>query len=151
MRKIGSGNIGATNVLRTGQQGAGRRRRCCSTLLKGTVAVLLVDEIASATAAFDAISSPTLSPASAPSSATSIPVWLGFQGGKGVATYIGVLLGIALAGCARLLPGLARRWRWLTRYSSLAALIAAVVAVVLLLPRRSARPALLFIDPHRRS
>jgi glycerol-3-phosphate acyltransferase PlsY len=114
LRAIGSGNIGATNVLRTG-----RKELAAATLLgdmlKGTAAVLLTDyflghdfAIAAAIGAF---------------LGHLFPVWLRFHGGKGVATYIGVLFGLAwpaaIAFCAIWLAIAA-----LTRYSSLAALIA---------------------------
>ena len=94
VRNIGSGNIGATNVLRTGRKGLAAATLLLD-LLKGTVAVLLVYDIARALRSrFDAYQLLPISPGSAPSSATSFPVWLRFQGGKGVATYIGVLIGM---------------------------------------------------------
>ncbi|RZM04459.1 MAG: glycerol-3-phosphate 1-O-acyltransferase [Sphingomonas sp.] len=116
LRTIGSGNIGATNVLRTGRKGL-----AAATLLldlaKGAVAVLLVER---------------LFPGNAPLAAAGAflghcyPVWLGFRGGKGVATYIGVLLAFAPVGVlvfAAVWLGVAK----LFRYSSLAALTATLV------------------------
>ena len=115
LRKIGSGNIGATNVLRTGHKGA-----ALATLLldagKGGIAVLiaraLVGEDAAQLAALTAFLGHLY------------PVWLGFKGGKGVATFLGTLLALAwpvgLAVCAT--------WAvtaLLTRISSLSALVAA--------------------------
>jgi len=121
LRQIGSGNIGATNVLRTGSKGV-----AALTLLldaaKGTAAVLLAahwGETAAMLAALGAFLGHLF------------PVWLGFRGGKGVATYIGVLLGLywpaAAAFCAV----------WLIvafamRYSSLAALVASAASVAML-------------------
>jgi glycerol-3-phosphate acyltransferase PlsY len=128
VRKIGSGNIGATNVLRTGNKG-----RAALTLLldalKGTAAVLIgywigahggVAILASLLAGLAAFIGHVF------------PVWLGFRGGKGVATYIGVLLGVdwraAVAFC-----GIWLLVAFLTRYSSLSALVAALVTPVGLL------------------
>jgi acyl phosphate:glycerol-3-phosphate acyltransferase len=113
IRAIGSHNIGATNVLRTG-----RKDLAAATLLadalKGTAAVLIAWQwgpYAAIAAGLGAILG------------HMFPVWLGFKGGKGVATYIGVLLGLAWP--AALIFGLI--WiavAWLTKYSSLSALIA---------------------------
>ncbi len=115
VRRIGSGNIGATNVLRTGN-----KKLAALTLLldalKGTVAVLIA-----------AIWGPAFGIAAGFAAFLGhlFPVWLGFRGGKGVATYLGVL--IALAWKAALVFAIV--WiaiAYLTRYSSLAALLAAV-------------------------
>jgi glycerol-3-phosphate acyltransferase PlsY len=115
VRRIGSGNIGATNVLRTGN-----KKLAALTLLldalKGTVAVLVA-----------AIWGPGFGLAAGFAAFLGhlFPIWLGFKGGKGVATYLGVL--IALAWKAALVFAVV--WiavAWLTRYSSLAALLAAV-------------------------
>lgn len=113
LRSIGSGNIGATNVLRTGN-----KKVAALTLLgdalKGTVPVLVCwrwGPEAAACAGFGAFLGHLY------------PVWLRFKGGKGVATYLGVLLGFAPIGVlvfALAWLGSARIWR----YSSLAALIA---------------------------
>lgn len=117
VRKIGSGNIGTTNVLRTG-----RKDLAAATLvldaLKGTIVVLLAWQLGPNTAILAALGAFV---------GHCYPVWLRFKGGKGVATYIGVLIGldwrVALAFCAA----------WLvvalvTRYSSLSALVASLVA-----------------------
>jgi glycerol-3-phosphate acyltransferase PlsY len=86
VRAIGSGNIGATNVLRTGN-----RTVAATTLvldvLKGTAPVLLMKWSAGDIAALIAGASAFVG--------HLFPVWLGFKGGKGVATYIGVLFGLA--------------------------------------------------------
>jgi glycerol-3-phosphate acyltransferase PlsY len=86
VRKIGSGNIGATNVLRTG-----RRELAALTLLldaaKGFVAVMIARYFWPGDAIFIAGIAVFLG--------HCFPVWLGFKGGKGVATFIGVLLGLA--------------------------------------------------------
>lgn len=122
VRDIGSGNIGATNVLRTGNKGIAALTLLLD-LLKGTAAVLIghaigalggVAILASLVAGLAAFIGHTY------------PVWLGFKGGKGVATYIGILLGLnwpgALAFCSVwLLVAI------LSRYSSLSAIVAAVV------------------------
>jgi glycerol-3-phosphate acyltransferase PlsY len=123
LRKIGSGNIGATNVLRTGN-----KRAAAATLLldaaKGAVAVLAARYFAGETAAMLAGLAAFLG--------HLYPVWLGFRGGKGVATFLGVLLALAwpvgLLACAT--------WAAVAaafRYSSLAALAAAASAPVWLL------------------
>ncbi|WP_185985141.1 glycerol-3-phosphate 1-O-acyltransferase PlsY [Aureimonas mangrovi] len=122
VRKIGSGNIGATNVLRTGNKLVAALT-LLGDLLKGTVPVLIAwrwGEPAAALAGLGAFLGHLF------------PVWLGFKGGKGVATYIGVLLGFAPLGVAVF----AVNWlavAYLFRYSSLAALVAtAVVPLVFL-------------------
>ncbi|CUX12252.1 glycerol-3-phosphate 1-O-acyltransferase PlsY [Agrobacterium genomosp. 13] len=122
VRKIGSGNIGATNVLRTGN-----KKLAAATLLldalKGTAAVLVANALwgyeASLVAGFFAFLGHLF------------PVWLGFKGGKGVATYIGVLLGAApLMMLAFALIWLATAF--ITRYSSLSALLAMLIIPVAL-------------------
>lgn len=123
LRSIGSGNIGATNVLRTGHKGA-----ALATLLldaaKGGVAVL----IARAMLAEDAAQLAAL----AAFLGHIFPVWLGFKGGKGVATFLGTLIALAwpvgLAVCAT--------WAataLITRISSLAALVATASSTLWLL------------------
>lgn len=115
LRQIGSGNIGATNVLRTGNKAA-----AALTLLldgaKGAVAVLLARALAAEDAAQIA--------ALAAFVGHCFPIWLRFRGGKGVATFIGIVLALAwplgLAVCATWLVVAS-----LFRYSSLAALLAA--------------------------
>jgi glycerol-3-phosphate acyltransferase PlsY len=119
VRQIGSGNIGATNVLRTGHKGL-----AAATLLldagKGAAAVLLAKlwgPDMALVAAFGAVVGHLF------------PVWLGFKGGKGVATTLGALLALSpLLGAASCLA-------WLLvavvfRYSSLAALVAVAAAPV---------------------
>jgi len=119
IRRIGSGNIGATNVLRTGNKAL-----AALTLLldagKGALAVLagwrFGSEMAAVAALFAFLGH-------------LFPVWLGFRGGKGVATGIGILLAYAWP------VGLLAIAAWLlvafgTRYSSLAALVAAALAPI---------------------
>jgi glycerol-3-phosphate acyltransferase PlsY len=86
VREIGSGNIGATNVLRTGNKALAAVTLLLDAL-KGTAAVLLAAYFAGRNAALAAGLGAFLGHA--------FPIWLRFKGGKGVATYIGVLLGIA--------------------------------------------------------
>jgi len=116
IRAIGSGNIGATNVLRTGNKGLAAATLFCD-MVKGTTAVVIVAHFG-AEAALAAGLGAFLG--------HLFPVWLKFKGGKGVATYIGVLIGLSWP--AALFFGAV----WLavaaaTRYSSLAALIASAV------------------------
>ena len=123
LRSVGSGNIGATNVLRTG-----RKVLAATTLagdiLKGTVAVVVIGFVFSREAALYAALGAFLG--------HLFPVWLGFKGGKGVATYIGLLLGLALW-----LALIAFCLIWIaiaaaSRYSSLAALVASAATPVVL-------------------
>jgi acyl phosphate:glycerol-3-phosphate acyltransferase len=123
LRSVGSGNIGATNVLRTG-----RKFLAAATLagdiLKGTVAVAPIGFVFGRDAALYAALGAFLG--------HLFPVWLGFKGGKGVATYIGLLLGLALwpaliAFCLIWIAIAA-----VSRYSSLAALIATAATPVVL-------------------
>ncbi len=114
LRGIGSGNIGATNVLRTGRKGLAAAT-LLGDMLKGTAAVLLTYHVFG--------HEPAILAAVGAFFGHLFPVWLRFRGGKGVATYIGILLGLvwpaAIMFCAVWLAVAA-----LTRYSSLAALIA---------------------------
>ena len=120
LRSIGSGNIGATNVLRTGNKLA-----AALTLLfdgaKGAVAVLIARKIGGEDAAQIAGLAAFIG--------HCYPVWLGFKGGKGVATFLGLWLALAwpvgLACCAVwLLTAM------VTRISSLSALVAAASALI---------------------
>lgn len=123
LRSIGSGNIGATNVLRTGN-----KKLAAATLvgdmLKGTVAVLV---------AWHWLGGPQAALVAAVGAFLGhlFPIWIGFKGGKGVATYLGVLIGlngwIALAFAAIWLAV-----AYLSRYSSLSALTASVLTPLLL-------------------
>jgi len=116
LRAIGSGNIGATNVLRTGNKLA-----AFLTLVldagKGGIAVLLMRALLAEDAALLAGVAAFIG--------HLFPVWLGFKGGKGVATFLGTMLALApLVGVAACLTWLAVAA--VTRYSSLSALVAAV-------------------------
>jgi glycerol-3-phosphate acyltransferase PlsY len=118
IRAIGSGNIGATNVLRTGSKGA-----AAATLLldggKGALAVLLARALTGEDAGQVAGAAAFLG--------HCFPVWLGFKGGKGVATFLGILLAahwpLGLLACALWAATAA-----LARISSLAALVAAALS-----------------------
>ena len=120
LRKIGSGNIGATNVLRTGNKPA-----ALATLLldagKGGIAVLIARALVGPDAAQVAALFSFLG--------HLFPVWLGFKGGKGVATFLGTLVALAWP------VGLATCATWLvvaliSRISSLSALVAAALSPV---------------------
>lgn len=118
VREIGSGNIGATNVLRTGSKTLAALTLLCD-MLKGTAAVIIGVQFGPYAAMLGGLGAFL---------GHLFPVWLGFRGGKGVATYIGVALGLywpaALAFCVVwLLVAFA------TRYSSLAALVASAATV----------------------
>jgi acyl phosphate:glycerol-3-phosphate acyltransferase len=122
LRSIGSGNIGATNVLRTGRKGIAAATLLLDAL-KGTAAVIIAGYFGGPNAAMLAGLGAFLG--------HIFPVWLKFHGGKGVAVYIGILIGLfwpaALLFCAIWL-GLA----FALRYSSLSALIASVVTPLFL-------------------
>jgi len=123
LRSIGSGNIGATNVLRTGRKGLAAATLICD-MLKGTVVVVVAAYFAGRDAAMAAGLGAFLG--------HLFPIWLKFRGGKGVATYIGVLLGLfwpAALAFAVIWLGVA----FISRYSSLAALVASAVVPVMLL------------------
>lgn len=119
VRKIGSGNTGATNVLRTGN-----KKVAASVLLadvfKGTIPVLIAAQFGSEAAMAAGLGAFL---------GHLFPVWLGFKGGKGIATYIGVLLG--LAPIAILIFAVV--WlstAFLFRYSSLAAICAVTIVPI---------------------
>nr|WP_153417726.1 glycerol-3-phosphate 1-O-acyltransferase PlsY [Sinorhizobium medicae] len=133
VRKIGSGNIGATNVLRTGN-----KKLAAATLLldalKGTAAAAIASlwgveaGMAAGLAAF---------------LGHLFPVWLSFKGGKGVATYIGVLLGLVPV----MVLLFAAAWlavAKISRYSSLSALVATAIIPVALYATGNGKVALLF-------
>lgn len=138
VRQIGSGNIGATNVLRTGHKGLAALTLILDAF-KGTAAVWIaqtlgghygIQILAGLLGGLGAFIGHIF------------PVWLGFKGGKGVATYIGVLLGVfwpaALIFCAT--------WMlvaFVTRYSSLSALAASVLTPVVLALQHNPAEALL--------
>ncbi len=123
IRKIGSGNIGATNVLRTGNKGL-----ALLTLLldggKGAAAIILMANYSDDTTLY----LPLLAGFGA-FLGHLFPIWLGFQGGKGVATYLGILFAlswqIAVATCLTWALAAA-----LWRMSSLAALVACALAPI---------------------
>jgi acyl phosphate:glycerol-3-phosphate acyltransferase len=127
VRKIGSGNIGATNVLRTGHKGLAALTLLLDAL-KGTAAVLIAHQVGGSYGI--AILAGLLAGLGA-FLGHIFPVWLGFKGGKGVATYIGVMAGAfwpaALVFCAAWLSVAA-----VTRISSLSALVASLVVPALL-------------------
>ncbi|WP_299648148.1 glycerol-3-phosphate 1-O-acyltransferase PlsY [uncultured Tateyamaria sp.] len=124
LREIGSGNIGATNVLRTGNKTA-----AALTLLldagKGAAALLLTRAV---TGAEDAAQIAGL----AAMLGHCYPIWLKFKGGKGVATFLGLLIALAwpvgLAACVAWLIGAG-----VTRISSMGAIVAAAASTFLML------------------
>ena len=122
LRSIGSGSIGATNVLRTGRKGIAAAT-LLGDALKGTLAVIICGYYGGPNAAMLAAFGAFLG--------HLYPVWLKFKGGKGVATYIGVLIGLfwpaAVMFCVMWLAT-----AFTTRYSSLSALIAAFVTPLFL-------------------
>jgi len=136
LRSIGSGNIGATNVLRTGRK-ALAAATLAGDILKGTASVGLANAMFGHRAASCAALGAFLG--------HLFPVWLGFRGGKGVATYIGLLLGfqawLALLAFCAIWAAIAA----LTRYSSLAALVASAATPAMLWWSGNAGEAKLFL------
>ncbi|MCP3465877.1 glycerol-3-phosphate 1-O-acyltransferase PlsY [Bradyrhizobium sp. CCGUVB23] len=122
LRSIGSGNIGATNVLRTGRKGLAAATLLLDAL-KGTVAVVVAGYLAGPDAAILAGLGAFLG--------HLFPVWIKFKGGKGVAVYIGILLGLFWPG-ALFFCLLWLATAFTTRYSSLSALVAAFVTPIFL-------------------
>src|SRR5258708_23235802 len=122
LRSSGSGNIGATNVMRTGRKGLAAAT-LIGDMLKGTIAVIIAGYYGGANAAMLAALGAFLG--------HLFPVWLKFNGGKGVATYIGVLIGLfwpaAVVFCVMWLAVAFAR-----RYSSLAGLGPPVVTPLFL-------------------
>ncbi len=134
IREIGSGNIGATNVLRTGRRDLAVATLVCDAL-KGTVAVLAAAHYGGPDAAVLAGLGAFLG--------HLFPLWLQFKGGKGVATFIGLLIAfawpVALGFCAIWLAVAA-----VSRYSSLSALMASAATPVMLRASGQPREAALF-------
>jgi glycerol-3-phosphate acyltransferase PlsY len=123
IRAMGSGNIGATNVLRTGHKGLAAAT-LIGDMLKGTVAVLVAGWLFGRNASLAAAAGAVIGHV--------FPVWLGCKGGKGVATYIGVLLGVAWPAVAVF----ALVWAMVAaalRYSSAAGLTASAITPAFLL------------------
>ena len=122
LRSIGSGSIGATNVLRTGNKwlAAGT---LLGDMLKGTAAVVLTGTLWGPNAAMLAGLGAFLG--------HLYPVWLKFKGGKGVATYIGVLLGLFWPAAA-MFGAIWLATAFTSRYSSLSALVASFVTPIFL-------------------
>jgi glycerol-3-phosphate acyltransferase PlsY len=122
LRSIGSGSIGATNVLRTGRKGLAAGT-LIGDALKGTVAVIISGYYGGPNAAMLAALGAFLG--------HLFPVWLNFKGGKGVAVYIGVLIGLfwpaAVVFCVLWLATAAT-----SRYSSLSALVASFITPLFL-------------------
>lgn len=134
IRQIGSGNIGATNVLRTGRKGLAAATLLCD-IFKGTVAVILAAKLFGHDAALVAGLGAFLG--------HLFPVWLRFKGGKGVATYIGILIGFAW------IAAVAFGVIWfavagITRYSSLSGLVASAATPAILWTLGQTDTAMLF-------
>ena len=139
VRNIGSGNIGATNVLRTGNKGLAALTLLLD-MLKGTAAVMFTGYVLMPAMVSQA---PTIQSSAMLAHVLPwmaglgaflghiFPVWLGFKGGKGVATYIGVLLAVYPIGAA-LFCAVWLATAAVTRYSSLAALVATFVTFLYL-------------------
>jgi acyl phosphate:glycerol-3-phosphate acyltransferase len=119
VRKIGSGNIGATNVLRTGHKGLAAATLALD-VLKGTLAVWLASRYVGEAGLFAGLGA---------FAGHLFPVWLGFKGGKGVATFLGVLLGLSWK-LALLFALVWLAMAFVFRYSSLSALTAALVTCI---------------------
>jgi acyl phosphate:glycerol-3-phosphate acyltransferase len=139
IRKVGSGNIGATNVLRTGRRGL-----AAATLLldggKGALAVWLGAMVAIPQAAEVG----GLAAGAGAVLGHNFPIWLKFQGGKGVATTLGMMLGsVPIIGAMACVTWIAMAI--IFRYSSIAALIALAVAPLFAVLLGMTNPALMFL------
>ena len=138
IRNVGSGNIGATNVLRTGRKGLAVAT-LVGDMLKGTAAVVLVNW-------FTGSEMPEYGLAAGAGAVFGhvYPIWLKFKGGKGVATYIGVLIAVSwpIAAAFGVIWGAVAA---LTRYSSLSGLVASAATPVLLWFFVGPKPAVLFL------
>lgn len=121
VRSIGSGNIGATNVLRTGNKGLAAATLLLDAL-KGTLAAYLGSSVSMEIGMLAALGALL---------GHLFPVWLGFKGGKGVATYLGILFGLIWQGglifCAVWLAT-----AFISRFSSLAALLGCFTVPIVL-------------------
>ncbi len=135
IRTVGSGNIGATNVLRTGRRELAAATLLCD-ILKGTIAVTVVDWFLG--------EQPALVAALGAFLGHIFPMWLGFRGGKGVATYLGVLLGLVPWPGAAAFAAIWVTVAALTRYSSLSALVACAATPGVLWAAGNRREAMLF-------
>ena len=135
IRAIGSGNIGATNVLRTG-----RRDLAAATLLLDALKATLAYLVGAAMFHDEAAA---LAGAAGAFLGHLYPVWLGFRGGKGVATFLGGLIGAcwpAALGFALVWLGVA----YVSRYSSASALAASLAAPLIALALGAVLPAMVF-------
>ena len=135
VRKIGSGNIGATNVLRTGNKPLAAATLLLDAL-KGTAAVLVASYLWGIEAGLAAGLGAFLG--------HCFPAWLGFRGGKGVATFLGILIAVSWKAAL----GFAAIWvavAILTRYSSLSALVATALSPAILWATGDAMAAVLFL------
>ena len=134
VRNIGSGNIGATNVLRTGNKKLAAATLALD-LLKGTVAVVLARVVGGVDLGIAAGFGAFLG--------HLFPIWLGFKGGKGVATYIGILLGL-MWPAVLIFAGVWLAVAYFSRYSSAGALAATLAVPASLWALGEARMAMLF-------
>ena len=138
IRAVGSGNIGATNVLRTGRKGLAIAT-LLGDMLKGTAAVLLANR-------FTGFAAPEAGLIAGLGAVFGhvFPVWLKFKGGKGVATYIGVLIAVSwpIAAAFGVIWGAVAA---LTRYSSLSGLLASAATPVLLWFYAGHKAAMMFL------
>ena len=133
VRRIGSGNIGATNVLRTGHRGLAAATLLLDAL-KGTAVVLAAGRFSTEAALIAGLGAFL---------GHCYPVWLSFKGGKGVATFLGILAAISW----KLAIAFAVIWlatAYATRYSSLSALVATAATPILLFITGLSSAAILF-------
>lgn len=136
IRGVGSGNIGATNVLRTGRRALAAATLICD-MLKGTAAVLVMYRLWGQDHSLIAGLGAFLGHV--------FPVWLKFKGGKGVATYLGVLLGLSPWPGAVAFAAIWIFMAAITRYSSLSALVASAATPAVLWANDDRQEAQLFL------
>jgi len=143
IRATGSGNIGATNVARSGAKGLGVLTLILDAL-KGFVAVILAQHIA-APYGFPQAYDIAVAAAVAAVLGHCFPVWLGFRGGKGVATALGVFLALVPFTTVLYLLGVFLVIVLVTRYVSLASIVASALFPLLALPHAPARTPIIVV------
>src|SRR5882757_3670310 len=141
VRSIGSGNIGATNVARSGAKGLGVATLILDAL-KGFTAVIIAQHIG-AHAGFPAAYEIAVCAAVAAVVGHCFPVWLGFRGGKGVATALGVFFALVPLTTVLYLLAVFLIIVLITRYVSLASIVAAALFPIFALPHAPARTLLI--------
>lgn len=144
IRTTGSGNIGATNVARSGAKGLGVLTLILDAL-KGFIAVIIAQHIAESYSTYPQAYDIAVAAALAAVVGHCFPIWLRFRGGKGVATSLGVFFGLVPLTTVLYLLAVFVVIVFLTRYISLASIVAAILFPIFALPHAPARRPILVI------